>query len=239
MSCFKKLTNSYLHLVKTAENWDDYSWNKNYERMYGGGRRRKNIEKNMQKAFGIESSECKIFPYDLLYFRPHSLSDVQSTEGGGGRHKHSCHTHTKHHIHTTHTYRHIDVEFMNTSLGVGYTEEMACGKCGQTPDVATCCSCSCLSASLPLPDFNFIAFDAFISIGFLHFGLHNSSSGSPHLPLLHLLSSCLPNLLGLCVIKCNRMSEVAKREKARAGQVLSLHIWPTFARHLTSFPLSL
>lgn len=146
MSCFKKLTNSYLHLVKTAENWDDYSWNKNYERMYGGGRRRKNIEKNMQKAFGIESSECKIFPYDLLYFRPHSLSDVQSTEGGGGRHIHSCHTHTKHHIHTTHTYRHINVEFMNTSLGVGYTEEMACGKCGQTPDVATCCSCSCLSA---------------------------------------------------------------------------------------------
>lgn len=188
----------------------------------------------MQKAFGIESSECKIFPYDLLYFRPHSLFDVQSTEGGRGQAQ-GTHTHA---TLTPHTLTYTTVEFMNTSLGVGYTKEMACGKCGQTPDVATCC-CSCVVASLPLPDFNFIAFDAFISIGFLHFGLHNSSSGSPHLLLLFLLASCLPHLLGLCAIKCNRLSKVARREKARAGQVWSLHIWPTFARHLTSFPPSL
>lgn len=61
--------------------------------------KKKNTTKNMQKAFGIESSECKIFPYDLLYFRPHSLSDVQSTEGVRGSHTHSYHTDTNRHIH--------------------------------------------------------------------------------------------------------------------------------------------
>lgn len=49
--------------------------------------KKENTKKNMQKAFGIESSECKIFPYDLLYFGPLILRyDVQSTEGGWGRH---------------------------------------------------------------------------------------------------------------------------------------------------------
>lgn len=69
----------------------------------------------MQKAFGIESSECKIFPYDLLYFRPHSIFDVQSTEGGRGKAQ-GTHTHA---TLTPHTLTHTTVEFMNTSLSVG------------------------------------------------------------------------------------------------------------------------
>lgn len=51
----------------------------------------------------------------------------------------------------THAHTHRYHEFMNTSLGVGYIKEMACGKCGQTPDVAvqraTCCSSAAVAVA--------------------------------------------------------------------------------------------